>query len=138
MKITDNKGVDACLESIGGEIFRKSLDSLAPLGKMVVIGASSIRVNKKNPLSLYRAKKALPRVKMGWLMHHGGSIGAFHVGRLLAHPELVKKIYDKLVNFVVEHDLHPVIGHEFPLEEAWKAHELMEKRKNIGKIILIP
>ena len=33
---------------------------------------------------------------------------------------------------------HPVIGHRFPLEEARQAQELMESRRSVGKILLLP
>jgi NADPH:quinone reductase-like Zn-dependent oxidoreductase len=34
--------------------------------------------------------------------------------------------------------VRPVVGHVLPLEQARQAHELMARRDNYGKIILVP
>jgi NADPH2:quinone reductase len=32
----------------------------------------------------------------------------------------------------------PIVGSEFPLEQAGEAHRLVEERKTTGKVILVP
>jgi NADPH:quinone reductase len=34
--------------------------------------------------------------------------------------------------------LRPVVGAEFPLAEAADAHRLIEERKHVGKVVLVP
>ncbi len=38
---TDGKGVDVALEMVGGEVFNKTINCLAPFGRLVVYGAAS-------------------------------------------------------------------------------------------------
>ena len=40
MRVTDNRGVDVVLEMIGGEVYQKSLQALAPGGRLVSIGGA--------------------------------------------------------------------------------------------------
>ncbi len=34
--------------------------------------------------------------------------------------------------------MKPVVGAEFPLAEAADAHRLIEDRKHVGKVVLVP
>ena len=40
MRVTDGRGVDVVLEMIGGEVYQKSLQALAPAGRLVSIGGA--------------------------------------------------------------------------------------------------
>src|SRR5215472_5042154 len=53
---------DFILESAGGDVHKQSLKALAPLGRMVSIGASSIKISKLNPLDWYHAWRNYPAV----------------------------------------------------------------------------
>src|SRR5262249_47913686 len=44
----------------------------------------------------------------------------------------------ELMQLLVSGSIAPRIGATFPLREASRAHELLESRTNIGKIVLIP
>ena len=49
MEWTDNKGGNVVLESVGGEVFRDSLQCLSAMGRLIFVGLSSIRFSKFNP-----------------------------------------------------------------------------------------
>ena len=34
--------------------------------------------------------------------------------------------------------IHPVVGAEFPLAEVEDAHALVESRRSVGKVVLVP
>jgi len=40
-QLTGGRGVDLILETVGGEVFEKSINSLAPFGRLVTYGAAS-------------------------------------------------------------------------------------------------
>jgi len=44
----------------------------------------------------------------------------------------------ELIDLYAQGEISPRIGATFPLRDARKAHELLESRNNIGKIVLIP
>ena len=63
----------------------------------------------------------------------------FYLGRLMAHrPNVVREAIDELVPLWREGAIHPVVGAEFPLEQAADAHRLIESRESTGKVVLAP
>jgi NADPH2:quinone reductase len=134
---TDSQGVDVILESVGGKVFRDSIACLAPLGRLVVVGLSSIRFSKFNPLTWWGAWRTLPRVNILKMLGRSQGIMAFHVGRLLSerYDRLMAAITD-LRKLVSEHDIRPIIDKVFPLEDVAKAHQRLESRQSIGKVLL--
>jgi NADPH2:quinone reductase len=133
------KPPDFILESVGGDVHRRSLKLLAPLGRLVTIGASSIRVNQLNPFSWYNAWKSLPDVSAKDL--HSQAYITLHVGFLLEdHREKIVPIWTQMIDYMEKHDLKPIVQPEFilPLSEVKTAHQIIETRKNIGKVILDP
>ncbi len=126
------------LETMGGEVFRKSMAILAPMGRLVSIGGTSIQVNKLNPISLFKAWRALPRVAFKDLLRNSKGFMALHVGYLRKFPERIREPWEKLVALVEEQDIRPTIDPEgiFPLENAADAHRYIHARKNRGKVLL--
>jgi NADPH2:quinone reductase len=120
-------GVDFVLESVGGATFERSLALLAPLGRLVTIGFSSIErdhaevVKRVHPLQLFLR-----------------SWGLF--GLNIENIDFVRRraTYDELVRFVEQHGLRPHVGARFPLAEAAAAHRAIEARATTGKVLLVP
>jgi len=129
-------GVDVVLEVVGGEVFRKSLDLLEPFGRMAVVGFASLNLNKFSPVSWWKTWKAIPRVKIDAMASASQVVGASHLGYLLRDTERMMRIWAELQAFTLEHELKPVVGHEFAFEDMAKAHELMESRQSQGKIVV--
>jgi len=133
---TNGEGVDVVLEVVGGEVFRKSLDLLNPFGRMAVIGFASLNLNKLNPFSWWKTWQDIPRVKINDMAQASQVVGASHLGYLLRDTERMMRIWEALSRFVLEHELKPVVGHEFNFQDLPKAHALMESRKSTGKIVV--
>lgn len=134
---TGSQGVDVILESVGGQVFRDSMSCLAPLGRLIIVGLSSIRFNRFNPFTWWGAWRTLPRVNILKMLGRSQGVMAFHVGRLLSER------YDRLMaaitnlrKLVSEHDMRPIIDKVFPLEDVAKAHQRLESRQSIGKVLL--
>ncbi len=122
---TGGRGVDVVLESVGGEVFDRSLELLAPLGRIVVIGFSSIdgdyaeRIQRVHPLTVF---------------HRSISLAGLNVANLDYAAR--RDTWHALVAHVEEHGLRPEIGHRFALEEAPAAHRALESRATRGKVLL--
>ena len=50
-KLTNGQGVDVVQEMVGGDVFKKSVRVLKPLGRIIVMGYASMDLKKWNPLS---------------------------------------------------------------------------------------
>ena len=123
-KLTEGRGVNVVYDSVGKATYEKSLDSLAPLGCLVIFGQASGPVppfdtavlNAKGSLSLARPS----------LTHNVAN----HADVLWRAGELFK--------WIEAGKLHVKIGKTFRLLEAAEAHRALESRKTGGKILLIP
>jgi NADPH2:quinone reductase len=130
---------DFILESAGGDVHRRSLKTLAPLGRMVSIGASSIKINKLNPLDWYHAWRDYPAVSRTDLNSQGYM--TLHMGFLLEQSrDRIDPMWLRMTAFMQEHNLKPILQKNavFPMSQAGKAHQLLDSRQNIGRLLLDP
>jgi NADPH2:quinone reductase len=120
---TGGKGVDVVLESVGGEIFEQALETLAPFGRLVVIGSASNRASS---------------VASGSLFNHNRSIVGFGIHQYYPKPGLVQETIAELIDDVRSGRLKVQLDHVLPLSKAAEAHRLVEQRLSTGKVVLKP
>ncbi len=119
MRMTNNHGVDVVLEMIGGEVYQKSLQALAPGGRLFSIGGAFGAIPDPPP-ALGDGRKAT----------------RFSITNYLkAKPEDFKKL-DEILKLVQEKKFQVVIGKTFPLAEARAAQRYLEGREHFGKVVL--
>ena len=135
-KTTDGAGVDVVLEMVGGDVYKKSLRLLKPLGRLVVAGFASLDYKVWNPVSLWNTWRAIPRANILKMSERSYGVSSSHLGYLLKYPDLMGGVWRDLVYFVEKHQLKPIVGKVYDFEEIAKAHEFMESRKSVGKIVL--
>ena len=129
-------GVDAVLEVVGGEVFKKSLRSLNTFGRLVVVGYASIPFKKWNPLSWYQTWKNAPKVNVMNQAKFSSGVMATHIGYLTEHPEISKACWAELKRFVSEYQIKPTVGRVFDFDKMSEAHAWVESRNNIGKTVV--
>ncbi len=117
------RGADIVLDSVGGDVFRKSLAILAPLGRLVTIGATS------------GATRPIDAVKLIFRSH---AVLGFHLDAILARPDLVAASLGWLMPRLASGELVVQVGHTLPLAEVAEAHALLASRASYGKIVLVP
>jgi NADPH:quinone reductase len=121
MRATGNHGADVVLEMIGGEVYQKSTEVLAPGGRLVSIGGAFGKIPDTAP-ALTDGRKA----------------SRFSITNYLkAHPEGFKQL-DALLQSVRDGKYQVVIDRSFPLAETRAAQRFLEGRDHFGKIVLIP
>jgi len=121
-ELTDGRGVDVVLESVGGELAQAAFETLAPLGRIVVFGSAS------GQWAEFPTHKLLGRAV---------SVCGMSLTKLLASsPDAIDRATDGLMGLVARGRIRPVIGHRMSLWDAAKAHELMASRGSTGKIVL--
>ena len=136
MKLTDGQGVDVIQEMVGGDVFKKSVRILKPLGRIIVMGYASMDLKKWNPISWYKTWKGVPKANLMDMSKRVYSMMAFHLGYLMKDEAIIDSIIQGSSEFVIKHNLRPVVGQTFSFDEIPKAHELMESRKSMGKIVI--
>jgi NADPH2:quinone reductase len=119
MRVTNNRGADVVLEMIGGEVYQKSLQVLAPAGRLVSIGGAFGPVPDPPP-TLTEARKAT----------------RFSITNYLkAKPQDFKEL-DIILKLVQEKKFDVGIGKTFPLSETGAAQRYLEGREHFGKVML--
>jgi NADPH2:quinone reductase len=119
MRVTNNRGVDVVLEMIGGEVYQKSLQALAPDGRLFSIGGAFGAIPDSPPV-LTAGRKAT----------------RFSITNYLkAKPEDFKQL-DEILKLVAEKKFQVVIGKSFPLAETRAAQRYLEGREHFGKVML--
>lgn len=124
--LCDGGQIDYCLESVGGEVYEHSLEVLAPMGRLVIIGFSSIRENYAD---------AIPRIHPLSLFHRSISVAGLNVDNLKYQKR--RHIWQELLDHVEQKGLRPRIGQRFSFEQAPQAHAALEGRRTTGKVVLI-
>ncbi|SDQ38774.1 quinone oxidoreductase family protein [Natronobacterium texcoconense] len=121
---TDGEGVDLVLESVGDDVFDRSLDAMKHFGRMVTFGvASGVPASAENQRLLFENK----------------TVKGFHLGQASYHdPSKIMKAVPELTEGLTSGDLEVILGKEFDLEDAADAHQYIEDRKSSGKIVLKP
>jgi NADPH:quinone reductase len=123
-ELPEDLAADVVLDPVGGELFATSFARLRPLGVVVAIGS---------------AAGAWAPVEPARLVGRNVGLAGFYLGRLLRHaPELVGEAVGELLGLWQTGALSPLVGAELPLDEVEQAHELVESRRSVGKVVLLP
>jgi NADPH:quinone reductase-like Zn-dependent oxidoreductase len=113
--LTNGRGVDVVFEHVGGEMLQHALRATARDGRVVTCGAHAGEVVPIDIIPFFRRQLSL--------------LGS----RRVTSAEL-----REVLRLMGEGIFKPAIHKRLPLSAAREAHELIERRENIGKVILLP
>ena len=121
-ELTDGRGVDMVVDPVGGDRFTDSLRSVAPGGRLLVIGftGGEIPTVKVNRLLLNN----IDVVGVGW--------GAWTI----SHPDALAEQWAGLQRLLSSGELPPPEPEVYPLEEAAAAVASLENRTAKGKVVV--
>lgn len=121
--VTDDQGVDAVLDLVGGNFLAGNITVLAPHGRLVLVGLTAGA----------RAELNLAAV-LGKRLHIIGTV--LRTRSLEEKIALAREFSDRIVPLFDSGRLRPIVDRVFPFSEIRAAHELMESNANFGKIVL--
>ena len=121
-ELTGGRGVDIVMDPVGGDRFTDSLRSLAPAGRLLVVGftGGEIPTVKVNRLLLNN----IDVVGVGW--------GAW----TLTHPGALAEQWQGLAALLASGRLTPPQPQVYPLAQAAEAVASLENRSARGKVVL--
>lgn len=120
---TNGGGVNAILDVVGGEYWDRNVASLAPRGRMVLVGLLGGRSAEVDLGAVLRNRLTV--------------VGTVLRSRPLSEKlDLTREFRERVLPLLVGGRLRPVVDRTFPLEEASVAHRFMEENRNVGKIVL--
>lgn len=122
-ELTADRGVDVILDMVGGDYVQKNIRVAAFQGRIISI--AFLRGSK--------TEVDLMPMMLKQLVLTGSTLRARPTEEKARIAEaLLDKVWPLLENGIIA----PVISATFPLEEAARAHQLMESNEHIGKIVL--
>jgi NADPH2:quinone reductase len=121
-ELTGGGGVDVVVDVVGADLMTDSLRSLAPLGRLLVVGftGGSIPEVRVNRLLLNNIDVR----GVGW--------GAYAMSR----PGFMRRQWEELQPMMDTGVIDPPIGETAPLEEIGRALADMDGRRTLGKTVL--
>ena len=136
-QITRGRGVDVILDPIGGESFMNSYRLLAPLGRLIILGLSSVVTGEERSLwQAFRTWWRTPRFNPMSLINRNRGVFGLHIGHLWEERRQLTPLMSMLLEEISVGRLQPVVARTFPLERAADAHRFIQSRLNIGKVVL--
>ncbi|MER5969691.1 zinc-binding dehydrogenase [Streptomyces sp. NPDC001922] len=122
-KAAGGRGVNVVLDSVGGEIGRQAVDTLAPGGRFVIYGIASGTGTE---------------IPGGLAYGRGLTVIGFGGANPGVDPQRFHALQAGVLAEAAIGRVTPVIGHRFPLEMAPAAHTALAGRDTVGKVLLIP
>jgi NADPH:quinone reductase-like Zn-dependent oxidoreductase len=136
-RLTNGRGVDVVLDSIGGGSFAVSYKLLAPLGRLVLYGVSSIAPgSRRNWWHVVGSLLRMPRFRPLSLINRNRGVFGLNLAHLWDEKAELRKAMTWLLQEVEAGTVRPVIAATFPLERAADAHRSIQSRANVGKVVL--
>jgi NADPH:quinone reductase-like Zn-dependent oxidoreductase len=137
LRATNNYGVDVVMDSVGGEVFKKSWSILAQMGRYVLFGVSG--VTSAGALNRLRAASVFSFMRPIFppsLMSANKGIFGFNLGTLAGKELYFRDAVLEMVQFYEKGILKPVIGKIFPFDRIVEAHTYLQMRQSVGKVVV--
>jgi NADPH:quinone reductase-like Zn-dependent oxidoreductase len=135
-QLTRGRGADVILDPLGGGSFGASYRMLAPLGRLVMIGISSMAGDRPSRWRALKAWWAMKPFDPISLINRNRGVFGLNLGHLWDERSKLQPMMDLILTELQAERLVPIVARTFPLEQAADAHRFIQSRANIGKVVL--
>jgi NADPH2:quinone reductase len=123
-KVTEGRGADVIVDSVGGPTLQGSLRCLAYRGRCVTVGDAGRGGGEELDVSTLRPNNQ--------------SLTGYFLGAELFLTPRPHAMIARHLEEIAAGALRVVIDRRFPLSEAAQAHAYIESRKAFGRVLLVP
>jgi NADPH:quinone reductase len=123
-ELTDGRGADVIVDSVGGSNLQRSLQCLAYRGRCVTFGDAGREIPSNLDISTMRGNN---QTLVGYFLGAELFLGT------RAHAMIARHLDD-----IAAGRLRVVIDRRYPLEQAGEAHAYIESRQAFGRVLLLP
>jgi NADPH2:quinone reductase len=123
-ELTEGRGVDVILDSVGGQTLVDGIGALAYRGTLVSVGVAGRAGSKIEAMALWTQNNTLRGVYLG--------------GAMMAEYPRLHAMIAGLLERVGRGELRVEIDRTFPLAEAAAAHAYIESRQAFGRVVMTP
>jgi NADPH:quinone reductase len=122
--LTDGRGANVICDSVGGDVFDRSLKCIAWNGRLIVVGFASGRI---------------PEVKANRILLKNIAVTGIHWGAYPDNePERVSEAFAGIFALYRRGLIKPLIFDTYPLEDLPLALAALASRTTYGKLIITP
>ena len=137
-KILKGNRIDVAFNSVGGSTFKKDKRLLGFGGRQVLYGLaerSGKRFGLLSTLSvIFKMGRLIP---VGFLMKSQGLIGVNMLKVADHKPEMLHHCLQEVYKLYEQDKIKPRVGGSFKADQLAEAHQLLEGRDSIGKIVVV-
>jgi synaptic vesicle membrane protein VAT-1 len=138
-QLTNGRGVDLIIDPIGGAHWKKSYASLRHTGRLGMFGVSTASADGlAGKLKMLKAVMQTPWFHAFPLLQKNRGVFGLNLGHMWHEPEKVAVWMRDILRGVDEGWVQPYVDQSFSFADAGKAHQYLEARRNIGKVVLVP
>ena len=123
-RLTDGRGADVIVDSVGGATLQGSLSALAYRGRCVTVGNAGRSIGE--------------RLDVSGLGMNNQTLTGYFLGAELFFGTRAHTMVAQLIDDVAAGRLRVVIDRSFPLADAAAAHAFIESRQAFGRVLLVP
>jgi NADPH2:quinone reductase len=123
-RLTDGRGVDVVVDSVGGVTLQGSINVLAYRGRCVTVGDAG--------------RTRAEQLDISGMRPNNQTLSGYFMGAELFLTARVHPMVDGLLADIAKGDLKVVIDRAFPLADAAAAHAYIESRQSFGRVLLVP
>ena len=123
-RLTDGRGADVVLDTVGGQVLQDSLRCLAYRGRCIMIGTSR--------------QQPAPPIDVTGMQFKNQSLTGYFLGAELAASDRLRARIATLLSEVADGALRVFIDRRYALAEVTAAHAYAESRQPFGRVLLLP
>lgn len=123
-ELTDGRGADVIYDSVGGDVFEKSMKCVAWNGRIVIIGFAS---------------GTIPEIRANRIMLKNIAVTGLHWPAYREHePDKMAEAFRGCAELYATGAIRPLVGMRVPLERVGEALAALDDRRTVGKLIVEP
>jgi NADPH2:quinone reductase len=132
-------GVDIVLDPFGGRMALRSFRGLRAGGRLVIYGRqNTIAHGRKNWPGVFEWYVGTVLVVLWGLLSPRRRVLAYRIQKLrIPHQDWYREDFRALLELLRQGKIHPVIAERLSLDDARKAHEMLESSAATGKLVLV-
>lgn len=123
-RLTDGRGIDVIVDSVGGATLQGSINSLAYRGRCVSVGDAG--------------RSPAEHIDISGMRANNQTLSGYFLGAELFLSPRAHAMIERHLEEIADGELRVVIDRTFPLSEAAAAHAYIESRQAFGRVVLVP
>ena len=134
---SNGQGVDVILDSVGGKVFRKGWRLLRPMGRYVLYGfAAAAGPKGVHKIKAFVESASFPLIYPPSIVPRNVTLSGFNLYFLFDKVDYLQQTMRRILTWYEKGVVKPVIGAVYPFEKIQEAHQFLQSRKSIGKVVV--